>query len=506
MNKFRVSPYRLQVAIGWLPSSPNPGEKFTGIPSQNLIQSSLGETWISSNAQGCEIMKQLNFFEKTELLTEVAARAESCTDRNRLEDKFATCLREELQLAKLVSYVGNKSVPLLRLYRYKEAFAFHFVEAFISRLGLREKDYLFDPFCGMGTTLFAASQKGISSIGVDKLPIGVFVARTLPTFYLLKPGQIRKTFEKLKTKVHRAPPASVALDVAIMKVAFPPDTLLALRKWKTVIDDLKSPLKDVFVLLFLSILEPCSYTSKDGQFLRLVREKETAKPEEALERKVNESERDVQLIKELKYNHSVQRPSVYLGDTRDLSDITFDRQPTAIITSPPYANRYDYTRSYSLELCFNFVRDFTELKALRFGILRSHIESKVGTEEKPPHPAVKEVVDILRERGKALNNPRIPDMLIGYFVDMQKAIGEWGRILAPRARVALVVDNVRFEGELLPVDLVLSEMAEEAGFQVDEIIVARYKGNSSQQMGKYGRVPVRESIVVWTKPLKLKVA
>ncbi|GAH56071.1 unnamed protein product [marine sediment metagenome] len=48
-------------------------------------------------------------------------------------------------------------------------------------------------------------------------------------------------------------------------------------------------------------------------------------------------------------------------------------------------------------------------------------------------------------------------------------------------------------------DLVLSEMAEEAGFEVKEIIVARYKGNSSQQMKKYGRVPVRESIVIWER-------
>jgi len=109
------------------------------------------------------------------------------------------------------------------------------------------------------------------------------------------------------------------------------------------------------------------------------------------------------------------------------------------------------------------------------------------------------VVDLLRERGKALNNPRIPDMLTGYFVDMQKVIREWSRVLAPNGKVAMVVDNVRFEGELLPVDLVLSEMAEEAGFQVEEILVARYKGNSSQQMGKYGRVPVRESIVIWRK-------
>jgi hypothetical protein len=445
-------------------------------------------------------VKQLDFFEKGEIVTRASTKAVDSINRHRLEVKFAPLLREEPRLASLVSYVGNKNIPVLRLYRYKEAFAFRLVEEFISRFSLNEEDYIFDPFCGMGTTLFAASQRGIPSIGTDKLPIGVFVAQTLPLFYSLNPGQIREIFERLKDKVKKSPPAPVALDVAIMKVAFPPDILLVLRKWKTVIDDLESPFKDVFLLLFFSVLEPCSYTSKDGQFLRLVRDKNIADPEEAIEKKVNDAERDTQLVRELGWDQSVQLPTAYLGDTRDLSGIAFSRQPTAIITSPPYANRYDYTRTYSLELCFHFVQDFAELKALRFGILRSHIESKVNPDEQPPHPAVNEVVNILRGRGKALNNPRIPDMLTGYFVDMQKVIREWARVLAPAARVAMVVDNVRFEGELLPVDLVLSEMAEEAGFQVDEIIVARYKGNSSQQMGKYGRVPVRESIVVWSKP------
>ncbi len=84
-------------------------------------------------------------------------------------------------------------------------------------------------------------------------------------------------------------------------------------------------------------------------------------------------------------------------------------------------------------------------------------------------------------------------MIITYFIDMQKVITEWFKVLAPGAKVVMVVDNVRFEGELIPVDLVLSEMAEEAGFEV------KYKGNSSQQMKKYGRVPVRESIVIWER-------
>lgn len=444
-------------------------------------------------------MKQLSFLEKTGGSIERPKRIEASANRDSIEDKFAYLLREELNLSNLVSYVGNKRVPILRLYRYKEAFALRFVEEFISRLGLNGKDYIFDPFCGMGTTLFTASKQGIPSIGMDKLPIAVFVAKTLPLFFSLKPGKIKEKFERLKKKYQKAAPASVALDVAIMKMAFPPDTLLALRKWKTVIDDLESPLKDIFLLLFFSVLESCSFTSKDGQFLRLVREKEIPSPEDALERKVYEAETDLQVVRKLKWSQSVEFPSVWAGDARDLANLKFIQKPTAIITSPPYPNRYDYTRTYSLELCFHFVRNFDEMKALRFGVLRSHIESKVGFLEQPPHPAVKEVVDLLRRKGKTLNNPRIPDLLVGYFVDMQKVIKEWVRVLAPKGKVAMVVDNVRFEGELIPVDFILSEIAEEEGFQVDEIIVARYKGNSSQQMGKYGRVPVRESIVLWRK-------
>jgi len=190
---------------------------------------------------------------------------------------------------------------------------------------------------------------------------------------------------------------------------------------------------------------------------------------------------------------------VHLGDSRDLGGLTLERRPTAIITSPPYPNRYDYTRTYCLELCFHFVKNFSELRALRFDILRSHIESKVGPEEQAPHPAVREVVDSLNRGARGLNNPRIPYMLSAYFVDMQAVIQEWARVLAPGAKVAMVVDNVRFEGELVPVDLILSEMAEWAGFDVERILIARYKGNSSQQMAKYGRVPVRESVAVWRK-------
>ncbi len=446
-----------------------------------------------------DTVTQLNLFQDLDISPSPIETANG-SERQRIEKKFAPRLCEERQLGQLVSYVGNKTMPLLRLYRYKEAFAFRFVEEFIDRFGLTGADYLFDPFCGMGTTLFTAMQRNVPAIGIDRLPIAAFVARTLPLFWSVEPQALRETFETLNAKVDAAEPAEVAQDVAIMKIAFPEETLMTLRQWKGTIDTLPAPMRDIFLMLFFSILEPCSFTAKDGQFLRLKRDKRIADPTEMLQQKVYEAEKDILSLRSLWGDkRQISLPTVQLADARDLSNVRFERPPTALITSPPYANRYDYTRTYSLELCFHFVKNFEELKALRFGILRSHIESKIDATDQPPHPAVKEVVDILRGRGKALNNPRIPDMLVAYFVDMRKVIGEWARVLAPGAKVAMVVDNVRFEGELVPVDLILSEMAEAAGFSVKQVIVARYKGNSSQQMGKYGRIPVRESVVIWQK-------
>lgn len=422
------------------------------------------------------------------------------SEREQIEARFQHLMREDLALGRQVSYVGNKSVPFLRLYRFKEAFSIGFVNRFLTYFGATPDDVVFDPFAGLGTTLFASMLQGIPSVGIDRLPVAAFASETLPKFFTLKPGSLVATLNRLSQEVDKHSPAQVALDVPLMRVAFDDATLSRLRQWKSAIATTDQPFREVLRLLLLAILEETSYTSNDGQFLRLKRNKKPPWPDDALRRKVEKAEEDRSTVPLYwpDYKASLQSmPRVLTADTRCLDRLSFLESPTILITSPPYANRYDYTRSYCLELCFDFVQNFDELRTLRHSILRSHIESKISAEDKPPHPVIAEVVENLAR--KSLNNPRIPYMITAYFVDMEKAIREWGRVLAPGARVAVVVDNVRFEDELVPTDLVLSEIACRYGFTIQELLVARYKGNSSQQMGKYGRVRVRESIAVWRK-------
>ena len=125
-----------------------------------------------------------------------------------------------------------------------------------------------------------------------------------------------------------------------MKVAFDVDTLLILRKIKATIEDLPDDLRDMLLLVFFSVLEDCSFTCKDGQFLRLERDKKTADPMTIMGIKVAQVEEDIRRLKLLypKLTFSEDSlPDVYLGDTRDLSDIQFRKPPTMLITSPPYA-------------------------------------------------------------------------------------------------------------------------------------------------------------------------
>ena len=64
----------------------------------------------------------------------------------------------------------------------------------------------------------------------------------------------------------------------------------------------------------------------------------------------------------------------------------------------------------------------------------------------------------------------------------------------------MVNDNVRYQGIPIPVDLILSDIARQAGFEIDRIwVLPKGKGNSSQQMGAHGRQETRKCVYLWRR-------
>lgn len=429
-----------------------------------------------------------------------AHKYETCmmhsTERAKLESYYKKTLIEKLEYRQLVTYALNKKQPVYNWFKFKESFSKQLVELVLQEWDVPKGDIVLDPFAGCGTTLLASKDLGYSAIGTDVLPISVFVSRAkLCDSYDLH--RVRAAIDEIGQAV---PIDSLSRypNVPIVDKAIDDDAQKDLLFYRDKIRRFESPTRDLFLLALVSIIEEVSHASKDGQFLRLVK-KDIPPVRTALLRKLKQMHDDLIVCKTSISATSVGKAEILLGDARDLSlPKDFVGHIGVVITSPPYLNRYDYSRTYVLELCTLFVDDCEELKRIRHSLLRSHIESREADNKALEIPALDEIMTCLE--ASDLNNKRIPIMVEGYFEDMNRVIKNLHRVMKSGGIVALVVANARFSGEMVPVDLILSEIAANHGFKTEEIWITRYKGNSSQQMGKYGRRPVRESILFWRKP------
>lgn len=418
-------------------------------------------------------------------------------ERSRLENKYSQCFKERPDYRQLVTYVPNKPLPVYNWFKYKEGFSRQLVYNILREWKTSRKDIILDPFAGCGTTLLACKEFGYRAVGLDILPVAVFVAKVKlqdwSDFSILE----KAVLSLMSAKFHK--PQSVFPNVPIVDIAFPKHIQDEILFYKERILKFEKPIQDFLMLGLISILENVSYTSKDGQFLRIV-ERELPSVRETLKKQLTNMIEDLRVQQQALFKEGKAKVEIFQGDARERAlPRKYWGKIGTVITSPPYLNRYDYSRTYALELCTLYVKDFDDMRDIRHSLLRSHIESKIHEGKELNLPVIDEILDSLN--GKELNNNRIPIMIKGYFEDMNLVLKQLYTYIKPGGIVSLVVANARFEGEMVPTDLILSELAELNGLQTEKIWVTRYKGNSSQQMARYGRIPVRETIVFWRKSL-----
>jgi SAM-dependent methyltransferase len=426
----------------------------------------------------------------------IISDAPSQRERLKLEKKYEDVLEHRLEWRRLVTYVPNKTLPLYNWFKYKEGFSRELVVQLFRELGLQAGDTVLDPFVGSGTTLLTAKEFGIHGVGIDMLPTAVFVAKAKLADWDDIDALLQSALKLTSAPYHE--PKSSLPNVRIIDLAFTKETQQQLLFFKEQIETYAQPVRDFLMLGLMSILEDVSHTSKDGQFLRLV-EKELPPVRDALRAALTRMIHDLSEMRMFGLWPKTKAGTTILhGDARQLClPPEYLGAVSAVITSPPYLNRYDYSRTYALELCLLSVKSHQDMVHVRHSLLRSHVESKKHQGKAIDLPGL---VEVLREvRAKPLNNERLPVMIQGYFEDMNLAIRNISQYLKPRGGAALVVANAQFNGENVPTDLMLCELAERHGLSTEAVLVTRYKGNSSQQMAIYGRRPVRETILLWRK-------
>ena len=453
----------------------------------------------------------------------------SIEERQSLKDRFGSRMETNSAFTrKIVSYQGNRHIPGLRWMKYKEGFSRPLVESFIKEF--RPTNVL-DPFCGIGTTPLVASACGLSATGIEIMPVGVAVGRGIAK---AANGLSRKKFKLAgaalldSIKSDEIPlPEYFFPHVRITEAAFPSETELAIARARKFIDTITdADIKNLLNVACMTVLEDVSYTRKDGQYLRWdcratrpLKGKVDKGPILTLEQAIGDRLRKMtQDIIILQHEFGCREsPGFKIGSSLELLRLLPSGEFDMVITSPPYANRYDYTRTYALELAW-LGYDQAGFSNLRQSMLTATVENKPKIEwlqrvyGEDAHllsraiqmyegqGAIHEVLSILNQRVDELGNRHVIRLIEGYFLEMAVIIAELGRILKPNGTVIMVNDNVQYHGEEVPTDLILSDFAEQSGFRCDNIwMLSRGKGNSSQQMRRFGRREIRKCVYRWTR-------
>ena len=398
-------------------------------------------------------------------------------------------------LADLISPRQDLAKPIYNWHSFKHSYSKALVSNLLKEFRVKKGSWVMDPFCGGGTTLLACKDFKVNSRGFDILPFSVFLSNVKTRNYDVNDLAIAK-----HKFVRYRPPTSefpALADISIARKAFSPIVRDELVQIKQQIEEIGDPkVRDFYNLGMLSILESVSNTTKAGGFLRIKKQRALrGKTKEAFISRIDSMISDVKTVAQNGARNDISVSAAH-GDARKIpSQRLFD----AVITSPPYPNRHDYTRIYALELLFDFVKSNADIKKIRYETLRSHVEArkKYDATGYVQTKTLKTLISKVEKNG--MNNPMVAGMLEGYFEDMFLAIKEMGKRVSPKGKVALVVSNVRFAGVNIPVDEILSEAGAQAGLRPKAIWLARYRGNSAQQMGAYSRQPSRESIVIWEK-------
>ncbi len=455
---------------------------------------------------------------------------------NVLKKKYTSKLEVNFDLKRtLVSFQANKIESGYRWYKFKEGFSSSLVKYCLKKAGLK-KGKILDPFAGSGTSLFVGVEEGLDATGIELLPIGREIIKAREFALQTDKEKLRSIIaDWIKNKPWKDPKikAKHLKYLNITKDAFPDETEVELGRYLTYCEKLKDKdLSQFFRFAALCILEEISYTRKDGQYLRWdhrsrrtngskIFNKGLIKTfDQAISSKLDQicidlNKEEIDLFSKVG-NKEIGSIELLEGSCLDVLPKLKAKSYDFVMTSPPYCNRYDYTRTYALELALLEVEE-QELKDLRQTMLSCTVENREKSDLKnkfsrevfeeaskafDSQKLLKSILDYLEilKKEKKLNNTGIVRMIRNYFYETSLVIFECSRILKSGGYFFMVNDNVRYASINIPVDLISSEFAKAAGFNVEKIWVLPIgKGNSSQQMGLHGREELRKCVYVWRK-------
>jgi len=382
--------------------------------------------------------------------------------------------RPEVSPRNSTTFTNNMRLPVHRWFRFSAGFSAAWAKGVIFEAGPGVR--VLDPFAGSGTTLLAAEEAGAEAMGVEAHPLIARIAAA--KLDCRTPSIAYRTYADKILKEAKTDSCTVAEYPDLVHRCFPKETLSELDALRRVIQTKQdeSPVWRLAWLTLVSILRPCSPSgTAQWQYILPNKSKKTvARPYRAFATMIERIADDMQWANENLTGSS----RLVSGDARDCKGIP-DDYATLVVTSPPYANNYDYADSTRLEMCFlREISGWSDLQtSVRKYLVRActqHVTSKtvdlnrVLSESclEPISSELAEVCDRLAAIRLTKGGKKNYHLMIAcYFHDLAEVWVALRRVCANSSRVCFVVGDSAPYGVYVPVIEWLGQLAEAAGFK-----------------------------------------
>lgn len=404
------------------------------------------------------------------------------------------------------TFINNMKLPIHRWFRYSAGFSGAWVRELIAEKVARN---IIDPFAGSGTVMIESDFAGINSYGIESHP---FVSRLGKAKLLWKenPNKLKDASNKLlklaakhKIKQKEYP--------ALIEKCYPSEViapLTALKETWQEIDEEEST-KELLWFLITSILRKTSPvgTASWQYVLPNKSKRKVIDPFIAFQAKAHEMVSDMRAMQNKYPNYGSSR--ILAEDARNMNSVP-DQWADLIITSPPYANNYDYGDATRLEMTFwgeiegwgdlhelvrkNLIVSCTQHATKIRKLIESQIESPeiepISEELKPIYQKLSEVR--LTKGGK--KNYQL--MILAYFHDLAQVFKELRRTTKSDAEMCFVIGDSAPYGVYVPVDKWLGELALANGFK--SFYFEKLRDRNTKWKNRKHRVPLKEGRL-WIK-------
>ncbi len=403
------------------------------------------------------------------------------------------------------TFVDNMKLPIHRWFRYSAGFSAEWVSKVLIENNISSQMLVLDPFAGSGTTLLAADKVGINSIGIEAHPFIVRVAKAKLSWdvdassFLEKALQILEKAKKITKRKSDYP--------NLILRCYPKETLDKLDALKQIWLEFSDNSKES-ELIWLAITSILRITSPAGtaqwQYILPNKNKKIiVDPFKAFEEQTYTMYYDIRFFQK---KYGLPKSTIIQGDARNLKDLK-DDSVDIIITSPPYANNYDYADATRFEMSFwNEIENWGDLhEKVRKYLIRSssqHVsKEKLILDDVLSDSILLPIRNELYKVCEALGKERLlhggkkhyHTMIAAYFSDLGKIWKELSRVCKSKSKVCFVIGDSAPYGIYVPVEEWLGKLALAAGFQ--QYRFEKIRDRNIKWKNRKHRIPLKEGFL-----------